>query len=186
MDWGYRFQEFWPRMRVQPVCAPRKARPLPRLWSDHGWVPFCSVRRACDRWCKYYNCWSYILYREFQKGKPTRYVRMLVMREIRQHNGANCYEIPTTYTERGYYLQQSGGSRWLLALESMLYVHCDYGPIGPYSQFIIRTRLKEKGRTKTKEKKRKRKNPPPHTAVNNTTSNQFRIYSRINIHSHTL
>ena len=105
------FPNFLPLMRVQPMCAPRKARPLPRLWSDHGWVPFFSVRRACDRWCKYYNCWSYILYREFQKGKPTRYVRMLVVREIRQHNGANCYEIPTTYTERGYYLQQSGGSR---------------------------------------------------------------------------
>ena len=81
---------------------------------------------------------------------------MLVVREIRLHNGANCCAIPTTYTERGYYLQQSGGSRWLLALESMLYMPCDYGPIGPYSYFIARISKRKKGRTKkTKAKKEK-------------------------------
>ena len=64
------FPNFWPRMRVQPmVCAPRKARLLLRLWSEHGWVLFFSVRGACDRWCKYYNGWLYILYRELQEGK---------------------------------------------------------------------------------------------------------------------
>ena len=42
-------------------------------------------------------------------------MRMLVVREIRIHNGANCCAMPTTY-KRGYYLQQSGSSRWLLIL----------------------------------------------------------------------
>ena len=82
-------------------------------------------------------------------------MRMLVVREKRLHNGANCCAIPTTYTERGYYLQQSGGSRWLLALESMLYMPCDYGPIGPYSYFIARISKRKKGRTKKTKAKKK-------------------------------
>ena len=56
-------------MRVQPMCAPRKARPLPRLWSDHGCALFFSMRGACDHWCKYYNGWSYIIYREFSRRR---------------------------------------------------------------------------------------------------------------------
>ena len=61
-----------------------------------------------------------VLYLISRIPKGESYVRMLVVREIRLHNGANCCAIATTHMERGYYQQQSGSSRWLLALESML------------------------------------------------------------------
>ena len=141
------FPNFWPLMRVQPMCAPRKARPLPRLWSDHGCVLFFSMRRPCDHWRKYYHGWSYIIYREFQKGE--NYVRMLVVREIRIHNGAIC-AMPTTDMERGHYQQQSGSSRWLLALESKLCRHSDYGHSASLSHASQRERKDEK---KASEKK---------------------------------
>ena len=94
-----------------------------------------------------------VLYLISRIPKGESYVRMLVVREIRLHNGANCCAIPTTQTERGYYLQQSGGSKWLLALEFILYMHCDDGPIGPYSWFIARiSKRKEEQKDKSKKK----------------------------------
>ena len=77
-------------------------------------------------------------------------MRMLVVRTIRIHNGANC-AMPTAYMDRRYYLQQSGSSRWLLALESTLYRRSDYGHSASLSHTSQRERKEEK-KTKAKTK----------------------------------
>ena len=107
-------------LRVQPMCTPRKARPLPKLrvWSDHGWVLFFSMRGACDRWCKYYNGWSYIIYREFQKRKAmwecalcVKYVYITALTVLFQRH---TWREDTTYSNEG----AAGGSY----LSSLCYV----------------------------------------------------------------
>ena len=99
-------------MRVQPMCTPRKARPLPRLqvWSDHGWVLFFSMTRACDSWCQFYNCWSYIIYRDSQKGKAIwecslclKYVYITALTLLYQWH---TWREDTTYSNQG----AAGGS----------------------------------------------------------------------------
>ena len=135
-----------PLMRVQPMCVPRKARPLPRPWSDHGCILFFSMRGACDRWWKYYNGWSYIMYREFQEGKTmwecslrAKYVYMTVLTVLCQRH---TWREDITYSNQG----AAGGSSFL----SLCYVGTPTMAI----QLVYRTHLKGKERMKKREAKK--------------------------------
>ena len=124
------------------MYAPRKARPPSGLWSDHGCVLLFSTRGACDRWCRYYK--RLVLYFHIPRIPiEDNFVRMLGVREICIHSGVNC-AMPTTHTGRGYYQQHSGSSRWLMALESTLCRHSDYGLSTSLSHASPRERNKGK------------------------------------------